>query len=160
MNRLARERYSQPREMAKLSVDEHCRFSEQHLKQGREIAQHCSDWACVAYFYSAYHAMKAAILADPIFDDMTELKKLNPHLIPSDREAPVHKVRRGQPGFGVNNLVQLLYPSMTKSYEKLHQSSIGVRYGEGFVYPVEELEGISAGISKARVDGLLVASPL
>lgn len=114
----------------------------------------------MAYFYSAYHSMKAAFLNDPIFDDLTELKKLNVHLMTDSKYAHVHKVRNGQNGFGVNNLVQLLYPSKTQPYEKLHQSSLGVRYGQGVVYPVDQLETMAADIVEARRSEILVASPL
>lgn len=146
--------------MARLSYDAHCAYSDDHLDHGQKIAGVSPEWASVAYFYSAYHSMKAALLDDPIFDDLGELKKLSPHLMTDSKYAHVHKVRNGQPGFGVNNLVHLLYPGKRQSYEKLHQSSLGVRYGQGVVYPVDQLESMASDIAEARRNGLLVASPL
>ncbi|MDH5150460.1 hypothetical protein [Brevibacterium casei] len=146
--------------MAALSFERHCEISEDHFAQAEAIAGASTDWAAVAYFYSAYHAMKAAFLQDPIFDDMTRLKSINQHLMPDDRNTQKHKVRRGGNGFGVNDLVHLLYPSKRGDYERLHQSSLGVRYGQGVVYPIDQLAEMAAGISEARTSGMLVASPL
>lgn len=103
--------------------------------------------------------MKAAFINDPIFDDMTALKKLHLDLMPSDRHPTSHQVRRGQSGFGVNDLVHLLYPSMRRDYERLHQASIGVRYRRNAVYDIEQIEEMAEGIQHARVKGMLVASP-
>lgn len=146
--------------MSGLSHEDHCSVSSEHFQAAKAIAEASPDWACVAYFYSAYHSMKAAFINDPIFDDMTALKKLDPNLMPSDRRPTSHQVRRGQSGFGVNALVHLLYPSMRRDYERLHQSSMGVRYGQGFVYPIEQVAEMAAGIVEARTSGMLVASPL
>jgi len=146
--------------MAALSFQQHCKISDDNLEHAADIAGVSEPWSTVAYFYSAYHAMKAAFLSDPIFDDMTRLKSINQNLMPDDKLTQKHKVRRGQPGFGVNDLVQLLYPSKVADYERLHQSSLGVRYGQGVVYPIDRVAEMAAGIAEARTSGMLVASPL
>lgn len=146
--------------MAALTHADHCSVSASHFEAARAIAGTSADWACVAYFYSAYHSMKAAFLNDPIFDDLTALKKLDPNLMPTDRRPESHQVRKGQVGFGVNALVHLLYPSMRRDYERLHQASIGVRYRRNAVYDIEEIERMATVIQDARTAGMLVASPL
>lgn len=136
-------------------------WSSQHFEHAENIAEVSVDWAAVAYFYSSYHAVKHALAVDPVFDNIADLKKLNPNLMPDDRYPTTHKVRRNQPGFGVNELVQLLYPTHIKEYEKLHQSSIRVRYDcASPVYALADLRDWCKEIRQAATTGLLQASVL
>lgn len=97
------------------------------------------DWAGVCYFYSAYHLVKAALTTDPVFDDLSSLKKIDPNLMETDRWADKHHVPRTAPGFGINNLVKLIYPAIQGSYHELHGASVGVRYGLGVTVPLDDL---------------------
>lgn len=146
--------------MAVLSFQRHCTISDDHFQHATDIAGASEPWSTVAYFYSAYHAMKAAFLSDPVFNDLSKLKSIDQNLMPDDKYSQKHKIRRGQPGFGVNDLVQLLYPSKVADYERLHQSSLGIRYGQGVVYPIEHIAEMASGVIDARVRGMLVASPI
>jgi hypothetical protein len=91
------------------------------------------EWAAVCYFYAAYHAMKAALIEDPVFDSLTDLAKHSPFLLLEDRFATKHNgyfgagVRR----MGVNDIVVSLYPTVAAEYVRLHIASVGVRYGNG-----------------------------
>lgn len=104
--------------------------------------------------------MKAALIEDPVFDNLTLLKSIDPRLTLEDRYPTNHKGRWGSGKFGLNELVQLLYPAKIGDYERLHQTSMGVRYGQGAIFPIEQIEGMAAGIRSARTEGMLVASPL
>ena len=87
-------------------------------------------WAAVCYFYSAYHLGRAALETDWIFKDLGALKDLDDQLIPDDRYATKHQMRRGsERSFGVNDLMGILYPKIRSSYLELHGASTGVRYG-------------------------------
>lgn len=147
--------------MAGLDFASHCERSRNHLDSARRIIEQSDEWAVVALFYSAYHAMKAALINDPAFDSMTDVKKLNPHLTPGDRFVTQHKVRRTQAGFGVNELVQILYPQYARDYERLHQASIQVRYHKGnHVYPVGDLVTAAQRIHNDLRSGIVVCSPI
>lgn len=116
---------------------EHLTRWEQHRQIGLLLAETPvgHPWGCVACFYAAFHVARWAMLMDRRFDDLTALKAIHPHLQPDDRRTNKHKARRGSaggtPDFGVNDLVLLLYPSASRSYERLHQASIEVRYEKG-----------------------------
>lgn len=91
------------------------------------------EWAAVCWFYSAYAFMRSAIEADPVWNDPSLLAKASPVLQLADRHTTRHKGRGGrntrEPG--VNDIVRMLYPQISPSYEALHQASIAVRYGTG-----------------------------
>lgn len=92
------------------------------------------DWFAVCYFYAAYHIVRAAIMADPIFDDPERLKAASPFLVPEDRFVTAHKgrVSKGVPRqFGVNDVVTALYGDIAAQYVRLHMASVEVRYQEG-----------------------------
>lgn len=66
-------------------------------------------WACVVYFYAAFHLIRWALLRDPRFDDVPALKRIDERLIPDDRHVQRHKARGG--------IVQLIivHPSQADS---------------------------------------------
>ncbi len=105
-----------------------------------DLAAAGNDWAVVCYFYAAYHTARAAILADPLFTSIAACTAKHPQLQMSDQTVTMHKARV-VPGktraFGVNDLVDLLYPSIAMEYLELHSWSVNVRY----------LEGLEAGSS-------------
>lgn len=103
-----------------------------------ESADH--QWAAVCYFYSAYHLVRAALAADSIFDDWDALRAVDPRLIPDDRFATKHQMRRGsERDFGVKDLVEVLYPEIKIQYAELHGASVGVRYKNGINIPLDDL---------------------
>lgn len=147
--------------MNDVSHADRCALSRKNLAHARKIAEYSPEWAMVAYFYSAYNSIRAALMADPIFSDLSALKSINSELTPDDKNEYRHHVRAKQPGFGVNQLVQMLYTPFSEDYEKLHQASIAVRYGGGtLVYPLGQIEEMSVNIFEARKSEMLVASPL
>lgn len=87
-------------------------------------------WGCVAAFYSAYHTAKWALLRDPRFKDLKALHSIHPLLAPDDRTTQWHKARRGRvhSGFGVNDLMELMYKEVAVDYLLLHSASGDVRY--------------------------------
>ena len=120
-----------PRE---LTVADHVARSDRHLKVGNALNDAGDEWAAVCYFYSAYHLVKSALLADPVFDDPAALASVRPDLSPEDRNTSSHhgRNRRGEPRiYGVNELVLTLYRPIVGEYERLHQGSIEVRYHQG-----------------------------
>lgn len=132
----------------------------EHEKLAVILASAPHEWAAVAYFYSTYHHVRAALIADPIFTDIGRLQAKNSSLIPDDRWVARHKGRRGakvQPEFGINELVAILYPTYHVDYEVLHQASLEVRYGPGFTGDLERLGGAHDEIRDASASGLLIA---
>lgn len=125
-----------------LSCSEHIERAAYHRDAGealRVAAGH--QWAAVCYFYSAYHLARAALITDPLFGDLGVLKGLDDRLIPDDRFATKHQMRRGsERAFGVNDLMGILYPQIRSAYLELHGASTGVRYGKGISTPVDELK--------------------
>jgi len=132
------------------------------MKQDAEqIEDVAPDLAAVAYFYAGYHTIKAAFIEDPIFDDLTRLQSLDPHLIPDDRYVTHHRGRLGGNGprkLGVNDIVKILYPSIATRYVRLHMASIAVRYESGLaLYSFADVKSDFAELARAYVDGELKA---
>jgi hypothetical protein len=118
------------------------------------------DWFAVCYFYAAYHIVRAAIMADPIFTDLGRLQQKSPHLTLGDRLATAHKGRvvSGSPRqLGVNDLVKILYPQIAAEYERLHIASVEVRYGEGLrgIHRDSVVEDYESIVTAYNEDGLV-----
>lgn len=124
-----------------LTCPEHVFRAAYHRGAGKalhEAADH--GWAAVCYFYSAYHLARAALISDPIFDDWDALRAVDPGLIPEDRYATKHQMRRGsEKDHGVNDLVALLYPPIRTPYVELHGASTAVRYKMGTSTSLDDL---------------------
>lgn len=118
----------------RLRQEQHLVRAARHDKIGRLLSESGDEWGAVALFYGAYHRVKAALITDPIWDDIGQLQAIHSDLVPDDRLIERHRGRRrsGAPReWGINELVQTLYPEITRAYERLHQASISVRYGVG-----------------------------
>lgn len=92
------------------------------------------DWFAVCYFYSAYHMARAAIMTDPIFENLGQLQRKASWLIPEDRYVTAHQGRVGAGGSraaGINDVVKILYPHIAAQYVRLHMASVEVRYQAG-----------------------------
>ena len=89
--------------------------------------------AQICAFYAAYHAMRFAILTDPILDKSNEeIMRLvhMPGLVQDSRYATPHRGRHNSGrGIGQNQVIQALYPSEALAYNQLHRASIDARYG-------------------------------
>lgn len=138
--------------------------SSAHVKRADEHANHAAalvsnEWAAVCYFYAAYHRLRAALLDDPIFDDVTQLHSLHLDLTPDDRYATAHKGRggRGNRDYGVNDLVYILYRFIAGPYDKLHTASCEVRYDMRLRAQVADLSTLYATIKSEHEAGKLVA---
>ena len=132
-----------------LTISEHVERSRYHKRVGDALHSSGPDsWGAVCYFYSAFHLVRAALTRDPIFSDLSQLKKAHPGLIPDDRGATAHQARRGsERRFGVNDLVRILHPDIFPAYYRLHGASVGVRYEkgissdlDGFLEDLEDIE--------------------
>lgn len=125
-----------------------------HLQSAVALHAEGNEWAAVAYFYSAYHVVKAAIETDPIFNDLTRLSRVDPKISLSDHLATHHKGNpsNGRP-YGVNDLVRLLYGSeLYRHYSRLHSASVGVRYKDGLApYSLDGLQS-SVGLIRSSFD--------
>lgn len=92
------------------------------------------EWYAVCYFYSAYHVVRAALVDDPIFGDVTRLQEKSPYLTMGDRHATRHNghvLAEGGRAMGINDIVRVLYPAIAVEYRRLHSASVDVRYGHG-----------------------------
>lgn len=98
------------------------------------------EWYVVCYFYSAYHVVRAALLEDPIFEDLGRLTARSAYLTMGDRLATRHQgyLAGGDRVLGINDIVRILYPQIAVEYRRLHSASIDVRYGEGLAVISEE----------------------
>jgi hypothetical protein len=120
-----------------------------------------NQWYAVCYFYAAYHCVRAALLEDPVFKDLTRLKSFDANLIPDDRFNGHHAGRLSGSGPrkpGVSDMVKLFYPDIAIQYERLHGASVAVRYGFGLsAYQPNVLAADFAHIAQASTAGKLVA---
>jgi hypothetical protein len=91
------------------------------------------EWFAVCYFYAAYHLVRAAFIADPVFDSIKALAEIDGRLVMEDRFIERHqgRVDGRTRTLGVNDVVRMLYPAITVEYRRLHAASIAVRYSEG-----------------------------
>jgi hypothetical protein len=140
---------------ARLPIGEHHARAVRHAKVGDALLDAGDEWSAVCLFYAAYHLVRATLLSDPIFSDMTRLKRINQNLMPKDQFTEGHHGSR-QPGasFGVNELVKLLYPAIYGPYEYLHQASIQVRYEQGLRFPLEKVRESLDAVQAAVEAGL------
>lgn len=142
--------------MADLTVAEHRTRASEHEKLGLTLLDVKQEWAAVSLFYSAYHHAKAALLEDPIFDDLSALQAANRRLTLDDRTVSMHKARKGSPHIGLNDLVLILYRPVAASYHKLHQMSVDVRYQHGLrPGAIEDLPRVHSDFSTAVQQGVL-----
>lgn len=97
------------------------------------LAQAGDEWSAVLYFYAAYHEVKAALIDDPVFDELDTCLAVRSDLQPEDRFTSRHQGRRHSASkeWGINELVLLLYPTVAGTYNRLHTMSIDVRYHQG-----------------------------
>lgn len=104
-----------------------------HLQTGDQLLAAGNEWASVAYFYAAYHLVRAAFLEDPIFGDPAGLTAANLYLQPADRDAEHHQgnPKNGGRSMGVKDMVLWLYRPYYAQYNRLHSASIAVRYNTG-----------------------------
>lgn len=131
-----------------------------HMETGDKLKELDDDWFAVCYFYSAYHMVKAAMHADPIFDDMKRCAAVDARITIESRLAEHHSGGHGKNGrtLGVNELVFKLYKGIRVPYTRLHAASIDVRYGSGLVTvsPVTVANDFGI-IARAYHDGAIVA---
>ena len=145
----------------RLTVEQHKQRAAAHLEVANRLLESDEEWAVVPLFYTAYHFVKAAMLADPVFDDPTRLSRFNASLTMEDRYSDIHQGRmaKGQrERWGVKDIVAVLYKPIYASYELLHLASTDVRYGRGLVVgsPSEADEALTR-IYEAYERGAIVA---
>ena len=115
------------------------------------------------YFYSAYHLVKAALLVDPIFADLSRLAAVRAVPAMEDRYADRHhgymKNDQGQRVrvWGVNDLVAELYKPVYPLYSQLHEASVDVRYYKGLRVPLGKIADAAKSIGDSYRNGDLVA---
>lgn len=126
------------------------------------MAEAGDEWAAVMFFYAAYHRVRAALLEDPTFDSVAGCAARHVDLRPEDRHATRHHGRRSRNQFfefGVNEIVQILYPSAIGAYDQLHQMSIQVRYERGLVPDLRAVVETWERFRKLDEDGALTGRP-
>lgn len=104
------------------------------IKESAVVLRNQGDeWYAVCFFYAAYHMVKAALIEDPVFDDLARLQGINSNLVPDDRFATRHHgfIQVSTRVMGINDIVRALYPEIAAEYVRLHMASIEVRYGTG-----------------------------
>ncbi|WP_298589490.1 hypothetical protein [uncultured Kocuria sp.] len=142
-----------------LNVDQRLARVQEHLSTGQMLMGQRNDWAGVCFFYAAYHQMCAALVSDPIFQDEARLTSINVYLTRMDCYAEHHQghPKRGR-GYGISDLVRILYRTYSPMYEQLHSASNDVRYHAGLgMTSLEELEEHVSCITQAFNDGKLLA---
>ncbi|WP_426624334.1 hypothetical protein ACPPVW_17495 [Leifsonia sp. McL0607] len=131
-------------------------------KDAEELRAISSQWYAVSYFYAAFHTVRASLMEDPVFSDLSRLKSYNEAWIPDDRFNEHHQARRGSHGQnppGVSDMVKMLYPQIAVEYVQLHSASVAVRYGFGLAaYDADALATAFDTIAKAAAAGRLVAT--
>lgn len=150
-----------PQPSSRLSIQAHQERAGHHTAVGDGLAASDEGWAAVCYFYAAYHLVRASLIDDPIFDDPTLLSRVRPDLTPEDRFTSHHHGRKQTMNgrdWGVNELVALLYRSLSRDYERLHQASLDVRYGAGLRGDVAPLRASLLVIQEAYTAGSIVAA--
>lgn len=118
------------------------------------------EWGAVCLFYAAYHAVKAALLEDTVFDTIDACQAVNRDLLPQDRDTTRHNGRRRTSSgreWGINELVLLLYRPAAGTYEKLHQASIDVRYGDGLRASITDVRELWRRFEALRSEGALTS---
>jgi hypothetical protein len=110
-----------PRPSATLVVADHVARSVQHHRIADILFDADEEWAAVPYFYASLHRIRAALLADPIFDNPAALRTKHHLLTHRDRHCNKHNghFRNGTKVWGLNELVNVLYPQVIVSYEAL-----------------------------------------
>lgn len=125
----------------RLTPDQRAHRADKHLNDAFILKRQSNEWSAVCAFYCAYHSMRYAIETDPVWDDPTALANINSRLRPGDRGTSRHHGHFGhESGPGVNRLVLNLYRDLAASYEMLHLASIDVRYNNGLVGGIGDLE--------------------
>lgn len=113
-------------------IDEHRTKANSFLRKAHKYRTSDPDISKICAFYAAYHAMRVAILEEPLLDEsdekIRELVNL-PGLGRESRYATHHSghARSGR-GIGQNQVIMALYPRESGSYLKLHRASIDARY--------------------------------
>lgn len=142
-------------------VKVHLQRADGHETTGNALRAVSDEWFSVAYFYSAYHLVKAAMNVDPIFGSATSLAKIDPHLTIEGRFAEHHSGGFGKNGrtLGVNDVVFKLYPGIRVAYTRLHMASCHVRYGHGLttLSPQAAFDDFQV-VRKAYHEGAIVAA--
>lgn len=119
---------------AALTAEQHRTRASEHAKVGTVLCETDNEWGAVMLFYAAYHEVKAALLDDPIFDDLDACQALKCGLLPDDRYTSRHQGRKGaHKEWGLNELTLVLYRPVAGVYQRLHQMSISVRYDRGLL---------------------------
>jgi len=145
-----------------LDATTHVARAERHYRVGTALLEARDEWSAVCFFYAAYHYVKASLLSDPIFTDARRCARLNPRLSLQDRFTERHQTRKPRGGegrgWGVNDLVLLLYRPIVGDYSRLHTASVSVRYYGGLPSgSLEPIQTSAAVVCEAFEAGELVA---
>lgn len=131
-----------------------------HAKLATVMFDTGQEWAAVCGFYSAYHLIRAAFLADPVFDDAHRLSKINPKIHAEDKFVTKHsKGGLSSTSYGINEIVSTLYLDIRARYQRLHIASNTVRYGRGLkAIQLPSIQADLAEITRAFEAGEIVCT--
>ncbi len=140
-------------------VATHLARSEKHEQVARALHDTVSnEWAAVCYFYASYHIVKASLLVDPVFADLTRLKNIHHLLVPDHRSPDFHQARKHSNDLGVNEVTGLLYDNVGAEYRLLHSASVQVRYHDRLATSLDDCLAHFALIKQEYEAGKLVTS--
>jgi hypothetical protein len=144
-----------------LSVAAHTARAQRHMKVANALAEAGDEWAGVCFFYAAYHRVRAALIEDHTFDDLSSCQAVHADLRPEDKHISRHNGRKNTANgreWGVNDLVRILYPGASGTYERLHQISIDVRYGAGMRPDIDQLRDVWEKFERLCAEGVLTSA--
>ena len=134
-------------------------WSEKHWETTQKLITLGDDWSVVTGFYSCYHLLRAAMLKDPLFDDLPRLSVVHHSLRTEDRRETKHsKGGLNKPELGMKEICTLVYPHASGKYYLAHDASNGVRYDGGLprhIHSVSAALGYSEFFRDAYYSGHL-----
>lgn len=121
-----------PNQLSRDNLAEHRTKANTFIRKAHKYIAKDPDISKICSFYAAYHAMRYAILSDPIFDLTDEEIYQQTYVRGIYRDSKHNSHHSAAPksgrGIGQNQIVSILYKKWFQRYEELHKTSVHVRY--------------------------------
>lgn len=111
------------------------------LRSAEKLLNAPEGWAAVCCFYAAYSAVRHALCADQRLNGDAAARAVDPRLTAGSRHVEHHNGHKSR-GPGVNHVVRYLYPAIGSKYEFLHMKSCEVRYQNGLIGSLEDVQSV------------------